>query len=137
MEPADPTLARELRAHLVRLTLWSVFGVGLGLAVVALRSDPAGRSFGIWTAGWCVVNLVIVAASWWGRPPARRDRFREFLMLNLGLNAGYLGVGAALALAAVSSEVRAAGVAVAIQGFALLVLDGWLVRRVPSAPEGV
>lgn len=58
-------------------------------------------------------------------------------MLNLGLNAGYLGVGAALALAAVSSEVRAAGVAVAIQGFALLVLDGWLVRRVPSAPEGV
>jgi len=131
MSSGPAALNRELRAHLRRLAAWSILGGIAGLVIIGVRADPAGHAFGGWTAGWCAVNLLIVLASWRGRPPQDRRRFREFLMLNEGLNLGYVGVGVALALAAVGPDVRAAGTAIAVQGFALFVLDTWLLRRVP------
>ena len=99
-------LRLELRDHLKRLAIWSGISVLVGIKL-------------------------IVGASWNGKPPASRAQFREFIWLNQGLNAGYVGVGLALALAGSSAAVVGSGWAVVPQGLALLVMDGILLRRVP------
>jgi hypothetical protein len=125
-------LRLELRDHLKRLAIWSGISVLVGIKLIGLFANAeVVRSAGVMTAGWAVVNLIIVGASWNGKPPASRAQFREFIWLNQGLNAGYVGVGLALALAGSSAAVVGSGWAVVPQGLALLVLDGILLRRVP------
>jgi hypothetical protein len=123
-------MIEELRAHLRRLALWSGLWLAGGGAGALLAKDEGVRAFFGWNAGWCAVNLIICVASGLGKPPADRRRFREFLMLNEGLNVGYIGVGLTLAFASPSVSARAAGWAIAVQGAALLVLDAWLLGRV-------
>lgn len=120
-------LRAALDGHLLRLTVWSVLSLVVGLALV--RRD---RGFGIMTVGWALVNLAIVVGSRLGSGPGPLGPFREFLAFNLGLNFGYIGVGVALAVVG-RGLARGAGVAVAVQGAALLVLDGVLWRMLPSA----
>lgn len=123
---------RELRGHLLRLAIWSGASLLLGVILAGLfGSMELLRSAGVMTAGWAVVNLMIVAGGWNGKPPASQAQFREFIWLNQGLNLGYVGVGLSLALAANSAAVTGSGWAVVPQGLALLVLDGILLRRVP------
>jgi hypothetical protein len=86
------------------------------------------------SGGWAIVNLAIVGASWkQSKPPVRR-RLREFLWLNQGLNAGYIGVGVAMASLG-GLAVAGMGWGVIIQGLALLALDGLLLTRVPVGQE--
>ncbi|MCW5938874.1 MAG: hypothetical protein KF884_04980 [Fimbriimonadaceae bacterium] len=92
-------------------------------------------SFLAWMCGWCLVNLAICGLSWYGKPPGDLRKLREFLMLNEGLNVGYLGVGLALGLSSNAPVVQGAGWAIAIQGVALLVLDTWLLMKLPSGAE--
>jgi hypothetical protein len=82
-----------------------------------------------------VVNLIIAAAGWKGSKPLELSPFREFLALNLGLNVGYIGVGIALGVLG-ELGVSGAGWAVAIQGLALLILDGFLMARLPTPGSG-
>jgi hypothetical protein len=81
-----------------------------------------------------VINLIIVALSWKGKPPANYLKFREFLAFNQGLNFMYIAVGLTLGLAAGPADVRASGWAVVPQGLALLVLDGILMARTSTPP---
>jgi len=121
----------ELRAHLVRLAIWSGLSLIGGLLLLTRRPPELLRGLAILTIGWAVVNLAIAFFSWRGSPPTEMRALREFLMLNLGLNVGYIGVGVTMAILG-SPFVRGAGIAVAIQGFALLVLDGYLMAKLPK-----
>ena len=125
-------VARELKAHLRRLALWSGSSLVAGGVLLGMRQGSAG----VMTASWAVINLIIVALSWKGKPPASYQKFREFLAFNQGLNLMYIAVGLTLGLAAGPPDVRASGWAVVPQGLALLVLDGILMRNTSPSQAG-
>jgi hypothetical protein len=139
---ADSLLAFE-RAHLLRLFAWggaSVLAGTLLLALVAARRAagpaPLVRHIGVQTAAWGVVNLTIARWAWRGlalRDHAGARGLERVLWLNLGLDAGYVGVGVTLALTGWAVGRRlglvGAGAAVVVQGAALLLLDWLLVRQ--------
>ena len=79
---------------------------------------------------WGAVDLAICAAAW--HTLALRDlagavRLDCFIWLNIGLDAGYVAVGGALAIAgwklADTFGLVGAGIGVAVQGTALFLLD--------------
>jgi hypothetical protein len=131
---ADTLMAAE-RAHLVRLATWGAIGIVVGtllLAWLALRRQrsPLLLHFGIQTAAWGAVIVALAAPGL--RSLALRDhagatRLAGMLWLNVGLDAGYAAVGATLALAgwALGRRLGAvgAGLAIVVQGLALLALD--------------
>ena len=135
---ADTLLAAE-RAHLLRLLLWAALSVLAGTALLALVGirAPRGallRHFAIQTAAWGVVEAAIAGIAWRGL--ALRDftgamRLDRILWLNAGLDVGYLGVGATLAIAGWTLGRRqapiGAGLGIAVQGLALLLLDLLLI----------
>lgn len=143
---ADTLLAFE-RAHLLRLVAWgaaSVLAGSLLLALVALRRGagpaPLLWHFGVQTAAWGAIDLALAAWAWRGlalRDYAGARGLERVLWLNLGLDAGYVGVGVTLALTGwvVGRRLGAvgAGAGVTVQGVALLLLDGLLVRQIQGS----
>lgn len=140
---SDTLLALE-RAHLLRVALWggaSVLAGSLLLAVLAVRGRLAAsalvRHFAIQTAAWGAVDLALIAVAWRGlalRDHAGASQLERVLWLNIGLDAGYVGVGATLALTAWILGRRlggvGAGLAIVTQGLALFVLDLFVVRQI-------
>lgn len=131
---ADSLLQFE-QLHLLKLTVWAGLSIIAGTALVALqrlrRSDSALlKHFAIQSIAWGVVDLAIAA---WARSGlALRDleaavALDRFVWLNVGLDAGYVGVGATLAILGLQTPRRlglvGAGIGVSVQGLALLVLD--------------
>jgi hypothetical protein len=130
---ADTLLVAE-RAHLLRLLAWAALSVLAGtalLAVVGARGTDRRllRHFAIQMAAWGAVEGAIVALAWRGL--ALRDyvaamRLDRALWLGVGLDAGYIGIGATLAIAGWTLARRAAplgaGLGIVVQGCALLVL---------------
>jgi len=131
---ADSLLALE-RGHLVRLALWGGGSVLLGTLLVALlvarRTEATFlRHFAIQTAAWGAVDLVLCYWGWRGlalRDFGGAQALVNFLWLNAGLDAGYIMLGATLALASWRLGPRpggiGAGVGIVLQGTALLLLD--------------
>jgi hypothetical protein len=138
-------LDRARSDHLRRVALWGAANVvlGAGLWASAGSDTPTRRGFGIQTAAWGAINLGI--AAWAGlsfseTDPgalsgvlAAEDRWAHILLVNLGLNVGYMAVGGALWAASTRGlrsgrAVRGHAAAVVLQGAGLLVLDGvaWL-----------
>jgi hypothetical protein len=131
---ADTLLALE-RGHLLRLALWGGTSVLIGTLLLAwLRvrhvDAPLLKGFAIQTAAWGTVNCLICL--WAGRDLVLRDfagaqRLLNVLWLNLGLDAGYIAVGATLLLTAwrwgARTGVMGAGIGIMVQGIALLLLD--------------
>ena len=131
---ADTLLDAE-RAHLLRLALWgalSVVGGSALWAVLARRGAhaPLPWHFAVQTASWGAVDLAICAWAWRGL--ALRDltgaiALDRFVWLNIGLDVGYVGVGATLALVgwrlSRSLALVGAGIGVVVQGTALALLD--------------
>jgi hypothetical protein len=146
----DPTALDEaLRAaqhdHLMRVAAWGGASLVAGIALAGTAADgaPTRRGFGIQTAAWGAINLGIVAwglmsdpgpiATDWGSALAAEDRWRNILLVNLGLNVGYVAVGSALWIASgrglrSGEAVRGHAIAVVLQGLGLLALDGWAWR---------
>jgi hypothetical protein len=131
---ADSLLAFE-RLHILKLTVWAATSILIGSALIAAlkvrRTDsPLLLHFGIQTAAWGAVGLVIAL---WGRTAVElRDRdaavaLDRFVSFNVGLDAGYVLVGATLALCGWALGRRlglvGAGIGVMVQGLALAVLD--------------
>jgi hypothetical protein len=127
------------RDHLVRLAVWATASILVGLTVIRLSRDsqkvsPAfWRHFGIQSAAWGLVDLLIVAAAWGGLAP--RDlpaaiELDRFLWLNIGLDVGYAMVGLTLLVFGMRAPRRAglmgAGAAIVLQGVALAALDAIL-----------
>ncbi len=131
---ADQVLAYE-KAHLLRLLLWGGASIVTALGCWAYwrlqRLDvPLLRHFAIQTGAWGAVDAILALAA---RPTlALRDydgvtSLDRFIWLNCGLDVGYVAVGITLAWCgwklARSRGLVGAGLAVVIQGLALLLLD--------------
>jgi hypothetical protein len=138
---SDTLLAAE-RSHLLRLILWGVGSVIAGtalLVLVATRRGAAGGSpllanFAVQCAAWGAIDLLIAGFAWRGlalRDLAGATKLDRLLWLNTGLDVGYVAVG--IALAAVGWQLGrrlglvGAGIGVAVQGLALVVLDAHFI----------
>lgn len=137
------------REHLWRVAVWGGANVALGVGLLAGGSrdrTPRRFGFGVQAAAWGAINLGIVGFSLLSGDPAppatlaealaAENAWSDLLLVNLGLNVGYMGVGTALAIAAGRGlsrpdEVRGHAYGVIVQGAGLFVLDGvaWLASR--------
>jgi hypothetical protein len=121
--------------HLLKLGVWAALSILIGsglIASVRIRraESPLLQHFGIQCAAWGAIDLLIV---WWaGRNLEIRDlagavALDRFVWLNIGLDIGYVMVGATLALCGWKFGRRlglvGAGFGVIVQGLALTVLD--------------
>ena len=137
---ADTLLALE-RAHLERLLWWGAASVAMGLLLLGVlrarrAASPLLRHLAIQTAAWGGVDVALALHAWRGlrlRDHAGATTLDRLLWLNLGLDAGYVGIGATLALTGwvVGRRLGAvgAGLGVVVQGAALFVLDLVLVQQ--------
>ncbi len=131
------------RTHLRRVGAWGLASMvgGTALALGQAREDrPTRHGFGVQTAAWGGINTAIAAGGLLlgGRGEAphtlseavgREERWNRILLVNVGLNAGYMMTGTALVMASHrglerGEEVRGHATAVILQGLGLLVLDG-------------
>lgn len=128
---------------------------GVAIALTTSRDeDPGQHGFGLQTAGWGIINTGIAAAglafSGRGDTPetasealAAESRWGQILVLNEGLNLGYMMVGSALVVVSErglnrGEEVKGHAWAVVVQGLGLFILDGvaWLGHRERMAEFG-
>ena len=126
--------------HLIRLFVWSEASLLVGGILLALTfwrriPSPLIRHFAIQTAAWGGVSLVIAFLAWRNlglRDHAAAVRLDRLVWLNLGLDAGYVAVGATLVFCgwygARKMGLVGAGLAVMIQGVALGALD-WVLAQ--------
>ena len=104
---------------------WATASVVVG---AALSAHPQTRGFGRQTAAWGAVDGVIAYAgvrSRRRRGPTDPRRLRRVLLVNAGLDVGYLAAGAWLVR---DGRWRGDGAAVVVQGAFLLALDGLAAR---------
>lgn len=131
---ADTLLDVE-RLHLLKLLVWGALSVGVGTALIALlrvrRLDSALlRHFAIQSTAWGAIDIAIAIWARQGlhlRDLAGAVALDRFVWLNVGLDAGYVAVGATLALLGWNLGRRlglvGAGLGVIVQGCALVLLD--------------
>lgn len=131
---ADTILDVE-RLHLLKLLVWGALSIGVGTALIALvrvkRIDsPLLQHFAIQSAAWGSIDIAIAIWARQGlhlRDLASAVSLDRFVWLNVGLDAGYVAVGATLALLGWNLGRRlglvGAGLGVIVQGCALVLLD--------------
>ena len=128
------TLFHAEQLHLLRMMIWAGLSVLAGTGIATLLTmrrirSPLLAHFALQMAAWGVVIGAITAIEWRGlavRDLAAATRLDRMLWMNIGLDVGYVAVGATLALTAwlVAKRIAAvgAGVGIVVQGMALLVL---------------
>lgn len=131
---ADTLLDIE-RLHVLKILVWGALSVAVGTALFALvrvrRIDsPLLQHFAIQSAAWGLIDMAIAI---WAKQGLRlRDlagavALDRFVWLNVGLDVGYIAVGATLVLAGWTLGRRlglvGAGAGVIVQGCALALLD--------------
>ena len=115
------------------LGAWATGSVAAG---ALLSGSPRTRGFGRQTAAWGAVDGAI---AWFGahkrrsKGPADPRRLRRVLLVNAGLDVGYLAAGAWLVR---DGRWRGDGAAVLVQGGFLLLLDTIAARRLGQAATG-
>jgi hypothetical protein len=131
---ADTLLDVE-RLHLLKLFVWGVLSIGVATALIALirvrRIDsPLLEHFAIQSAAWGSIDVMIAIWARQGlhlRDLAGAVALDRFVWFNVGLGAGYVAVGATLALIGWNLGRRlglvGAGLGVIVQGCALVLLD--------------
>lgn len=128
------------RAHAWRIAAWGAASLAAGTTLV-LSSRAEGkrgrRAFGLQTAGWGVINSGIAVAALtltgdaptsWAEAIGAEDHLGNVMLVNLGLDVGYVLVGATLLAVAgrgvpTPAAWRGHGAAVVAQGVMLLALD--------------
>ena len=142
VERLSAELQADQRAHLWRVGAWGAANAAAGTALVLLSDSnarPGRRAFGMQSAAWGAINVGIAAIGLatgadapdraWADALAAENRYADILLVNLGLNVGYMAVGTTL-LAVSGRGVsrpeawRGHGSALVVQGLGLLVLDG-------------
>ena len=131
---ADTLEALE-RTHLLRLMVWGAASLLAGTALLAWLKATTRNSallwhFGLQCAAWGAVEVAMAGlffALVAPRDLAAATRLDRLLWLNIGLDTGYVLVGALLAitgwLIARALGLVGAGTAIAIHGMALALLD--------------
>jgi hypothetical protein len=105
---------------------WAAASVVLG---AALSADPRTRGFGRQTAAWGLADGLIALVGARRQAAGRTtppDRLRRVLLVNAGLDVGYVAAGAWLVR---STRWRGDGAAVLVQGAFLLWLDATAAGR--------
>ncbi len=129
------TLLQVEQLHVLKLMVWAGFSILTGSALLAIlrfrRIDsPLLAHFAIQQIAWGAVDVAI--ALWARTGLALRDlesavALDRFVWFNVGLDLGYVAVGATLAILGWRTTVRlglvGAGLGVVVQGLALAVLD--------------
>ncbi len=125
--------------HLTLVGAWGAANLVAGSTILLITPPGGVRSFGLQSALWGATNVSIAMIGLASQPDqpasslaaisAAEDRMQRVLRLNLALNVGYVAVGTAMLVGARSSDPhadlwRGHGAAVAVQGLALIVLDG-------------
>ena len=137
------------------LTAWGLGSLAAGSALVLAgkrASRPGWVAAGQQHAGWGAVDAAIGAWGRWRRtravpadPAADAERLRRLLLVNSGLDVGYVLAGTALMLAPSQLLRRwpdrvatgaSVGAAVVVQGAFLLVLDLTSARRLAAEGAG-
>jgi hypothetical protein len=146
--PVPPTDdGPAVASHLTRtLTMFGGSSVVVGRALSGPSAGPTLRAFGRQTAAWGAINLAIAAvgAARARSHPAEATRLRRTLLINAGLDVGYVAAGAHVAHhrssfgGRVSPEAaRGHGLAVVTQGLGLMALDLYYARTLsPSEAAG-
>jgi hypothetical protein len=131
---ADALLSAE-KQHLLRLLTWAALSIVAGTLVLLMLAARRARSpllehFAIQTAGWGVVIGIVAFFGWHGlhlRDVSGAARLERTVWMNIGLDAGYVGIGLTLAIAGRMMGRRlgavGAGLGIVLHGLALLVLD--------------
>lgn len=131
---ADTLMTAE-GAHLLRLLAWGAASLLVGTVLLAWLRTSHRRSalleqFAIQTAAWGAAEIALAAvarASLHARDLAGATRLDRLLWLNIGLDAGYMMLGLTLAIVgwrlARHLGYVGAGVAIVVQGGALMLLD--------------
>jgi hypothetical protein len=131
---SDTLFAAE-RSHLLRVMLWAVTSATLGTALVAfitLRrlAAPILQGFAVQIVAWGLLELIVAATSWQFlamRDVSAATRLDRLTWLHVGLDAGIVGIGVALAIVAWMLGRRVAllgaGLGIVVQGLGLLVLN--------------
>jgi hypothetical protein len=129
------TLFRAEQQHLLRLLLWSglsILGGTTAATTVAVRriKSPLLVHFAIQMTAWGIVIGAIAGLGWRGahfRDVSGAARLERFVWMSMGLDVGYVAVGAVLAITAWRLAKRiavvGAGTAIVVQGLALLLID--------------
>ena len=122
-------------------TLGTVLGLwALGSVVVgAVVRGGAGRQHALWGAvdGALAASGLLRSPDRRRAPAERAARLRRLLLVNAGLDVGYLAVGAALRSGRLGAARRPDGGAVLVQGAFLLGLDLWHARALQAPPTQV
>ena len=133
-----PAVASDLTRT---LTMFGGSSVIIGRALSGPSVGPTLRAFGRQTAAWGAINLAIAAvgAARARSHPAEATRLRRTLLINAGLDVGYVAAGAHVAHhrstfgGRVAPEAaRGHGLAVVTQGLGLMALDLYYARRLGS-----
>lgn len=128
------SLLRAEQLHLLRVLVWGGASVVAGsvLMIVTLRASHSAllRHFSLQTIAWGAVTLALAGAAWSSlglRDHAGAVSLHRVVWLNVGLDAGYVAVGATLALCGWAlgrkGGLVGAGIAIVIQGLALGLMD--------------
>lgn len=120
-------MSRSVEEQLTRvLGAWAAASVVAG---AVLTASPRTRGFGRQTLTWGAVDGAIAYVGARRRAasgPTDAGRLRTVLLVNVGLDAGYLAAAAWLLR---DGRWRGDGAAVAVQGAFLLALDGAAAHR--------
>ncbi|HEX8944167.1 MAG TPA: hypothetical protein VF785_13600 [Gemmatimonadaceae bacterium] len=129
------TFLHAEQQHVLRLLLWSALSVVGATAIVATITMRRIRSallshFALQMAVWGVVMGAVAAVEWHGlhlRDVSGAARTERLLWMNIGLDAGFVGMGSVLGLygrtVARSGAAAGAGVGIVVQGLGLLLID--------------
>jgi hypothetical protein len=129
------TFLRAEQVHLLRLLAWGalsiIAGTGVAATIAVRRSrSPLLAHFALQIAVWGFVVAVIAAVEWRALhlpDLAAAARAERVLWMNIGFDAGFVGMGAVLAVCARALTRNAAalgaGIGIVVQGLALLVID--------------
>jgi hypothetical protein len=129
------TLLHAEQQHLLRLLFWAALSVLGGTGVATMMAARRVRSpllthFAIQMTVWGLATGAIAGIGWHTaqfRNVSGAARLERLVWMNIGLDAGYVAVGATLALTAWLIAKRMAvvggGVAIVVQGLALLLIE--------------
>lgn len=127
------------------LLAWGLGSAATGVLAAANR-DPFSRNYGLQAAAWGAIDA---ALAFFGRRGARESAarqvfgeiseqevdtaargFRRILLINSGLDVGYVLAGALLAQRAKTPGRRGMGAGIVVQGLFLLIYDGILAYEI-------